>query len=133
LPCCLHSLILAWNCSNPWYPRKQNPVCGVALKRSPLPNHLHAIALLPLLKLPLLLVLAMIFLGTLDELKALVDRLACPGNWEHKGHFEMFVCEQADTNLKLNWWPQSGTLTIVGDPAEREEMQEDLARLLAER
>ena len=89
--------------------------------------------MLPLLKLPLLLVLAMIFLGTLDELKALVDRLACPGHWEHKGQFEMFVCEQADTNLKLNWWPQSGTLTIVGDPAEREEMQEDLARLLAER
>ncbi|MCT0200282.1 hypothetical protein KQ313_11385 [Synechococcus sp. CS-1325] len=75
----------------------------------------------------------MTFLGTLDELKVLVDRLAFPGHWEHKGQFELFVSDQEDTNLRLNWWPQSGVLTVVGDPAEREGVEERLAALLAER
>jgi hypothetical protein len=73
----------------------------------------------------------MTFQGTLDELKVLIESLGCSGHWEHKGQFELFVCDWAETNLRLNWWPESGTLTVVGDPAEREVLQESLQRHLA--
>ncbi|APD47335.1 hypothetical protein KQ302_00900 [Synechococcus sp. CS-602] len=75
----------------------------------------------------------MTFLGTLDELKVLVDSLDGQGHWEHKGQFEMFIFGGPDTNLRLNWWPKSGELTLVGDPAERVGVSASLQRLLAAR
>jgi len=75
----------------------------------------------------------MTFLGTLDELKVLVEALGSPGHWEHKGQFEMFVFDGQDQDLRLNWWPRSGELTLVGDPADRVGIAEELQRLLAPR
>ncbi|MCT0225249.1 hypothetical protein [Synechococcus sp. CS-1328] len=70
------------------------------------------------------------FSGTLEELRSLVERLGHPGHWEHKGAYELFVFDEQQTNLRLNWWPESGALTLVGDPAERVQWEADLQRLL---
>jgi hypothetical protein len=56
------------------------------------------------------------FNGTLAELKTLVDQLQIPCHWEHKGPYELAVFEDGISNLKLNWWPQTGQLLLVGDP-----------------
>ena len=75
----------------------------------------------------------MTFQGTLDELRVLIENCGFSGHWEHKGAFELFVCDRAETNLRVNWWPASGTITVVGDPAEREGLQQSLQRHLAAR
>ena len=61
----------------------------------------------------------MTFNGTLAELKVLVDQLGIPCHWEHMGPFEMAVFDDGISNLKLNWWPSSGELSLVGDPEVR--------------
>jgi phosphonate transport system substrate-binding protein len=73
---------------------------------------------------------SMQFSGTLEELRSLVERLGHPGHWEHKGAYELFVFDEQQTNLRLNWWPESGALTLVGDPAERVQWEADLQGLL---
>ena len=70
------------------------------------------------------------FHGSLDELKSIVTSLDHPGHWEHKGVYELFVFDEKHTNLRLNWWPESGALTLVGDPAYRDTFQAALAGLL---
>jgi hypothetical protein len=70
------------------------------------------------------------FHGSLDELKSIVTSLDHPGHWEHKGAYEMFVFDEKQTNLRLNWWPDSGAITLVGDPADRDSYQAALAGLL---
>ena len=72
------------------------------------------------------------FLGTLEELQAIVSGLGHTGHWEHKGVYELFVFDEEQTNLRLNWWPRSGELTLVGDPAERESIEQQLETLLSE-
>ena len=71
------------------------------------------------------------FPGTLEELKAIVTTLGHPGHWEHKGAYELFVFDEKQTNLRLNWWPGTGELTLVGDPAERTTIGPILEALLA--
>jgi hypothetical protein len=73
----------------------------------------------------------MTFNGSLDELVALVQQLALPCHWEHKGAFELCVFDDGASNLKLNWWPQSGELRLVGDPELRVEVERRLSALLA--
>ena len=71
------------------------------------------------------------FKGTLDELKALVEQLAVPCRWQHRGAFEMAVFEDGVSNLKLNWWPETGELRLVGDPEVRDDIARRLQELLA--
>jgi hypothetical protein len=69
----------------------------------------------------------MVFNGSLEELKALVDQLGVPCQWQHKGAFELAVFD----DLKLNWWPQGGELRLVGDPEVRDTVQRQLEALLS--
>lgn len=72
----------------------------------------------------------MVFNGSLDELKQLVDQLGVPCRWQHMGAFEMAVFEDDVSNLKLNWWPQTGELRLVGDPEVRDDAARRLQSLL---
>lgn len=71
------------------------------------------------------------FNGSLDQLIALVDQLGIPCRWEHKGAWELGVFDDGVSNLKLNWWPSSGELRLVGDPEVRVDVQERLELLLS--
>ncbi|MEN9859623.1 MAG: hypothetical protein ACO3GW_03350 [Vulcanococcus sp.] len=71
------------------------------------------------------------FSGTSDELKALVEQLGIPTHWEHKGVFELCVFDDGISNLKLNWWPETGDLRLVGDPEVRVGVEQRLSALLA--
>jgi hypothetical protein len=73
----------------------------------------------------------MLFNGSLDELKRLVDQLGVACHWRHMGPFELAVFEDDVSNLKLNWWPQSGELRLVGDPEVRDDMARRLQALLS--
>jgi hypothetical protein len=73
----------------------------------------------------------MVFNGSLDELKTLVDQLGVPCQWQHKGVFQLAVFDDGVSNLKLNWWPQSGELRLVGDPEVRDTVQRQLEALLS--
>ena len=70
------------------------------------------------------------FNGSLDELKELVNQLGVPCRWQHRGPFEMAVFEDEVSNLKLNWWPQTGELRLVGDPEVRDDAEQRLQTLL---
>jgi hypothetical protein len=72
----------------------------------------------------------MTFSGSRDELVALVQQLGLPCHWEHKGAFELCVFDDGASNLKLNWWPETGALTLVGDPEQRGDLEARLAALL---
>ena len=71
------------------------------------------------------------FHGSLAELQALVASLGVPCHWEHKGPFELAVFDDPASNLKLNWWPATGVLELVGDPEVRVGMEQRLAAALA--
>ena len=71
------------------------------------------------------------FHGSLSELQDLLQSLNVPCHWEHKGAFEVAVIDDGVSNLKLNWWPQSGVLQLVGDPEQRLPLVERLSRALA--
>ena len=73
----------------------------------------------------------MTFSGSLEELTALVQQLGLPCHWEHKGEFELCIFDDGASNLRLNWWPETGDLRLVGDPAQRVEVERRLAELLA--
>jgi hypothetical protein len=68
--------------------------------------------------------------GSHDQLVALVQLLGLPCHWEHKGSFELCVFDDGRSNLKLNWWPETGELQLVGDPELRGELEARLAALL---
>jgi len=72
----------------------------------------------------------MIFKGTLEELKILVNSLGVPCHWEDKGVFEMAVFDIDDSNLRLNWWPETGRLEVMGEPNHRLPLVEKLKELL---
>ena len=72
----------------------------------------------------------MLFNGSLDELKQLVAQLGVPCRWHHMGPFEMVVFEDEVSNLKINWWPQTGELRLVGDPEVRDDTARRLQALL---
>ena len=42
----------------------------------------------------------------------------------------MAVFDGGVSNLKLNWWPETGELRLVGDPEVRDELVKRLAELL---
>ncbi|MCU0528167.1 MAG: hypothetical protein MUD04_01470 [Cyanobium sp. Prado107] len=71
------------------------------------------------------------FQGTRDELDAILNGLGVQCHWEHKGGFEMAVIDDGVSNLKLNWWPDSGEIQLVGDPAQRLPLIQRLEPLLA--
>jgi len=71
------------------------------------------------------------FQGTRDELDAILNGLGVQCHWEHKGAFEMAVIDDGVSNLKLNWWPDSGEIQLVGDPAQRLPLIQRLEPLLA--
>ncbi len=73
----------------------------------------------------------MTFNGTLEERQALVADLGCLGHWVRQGAFERLVIEDGVSNLRLNWWPGTGTLMLVGDPAQRRELEPRLKQALA--
>ena len=73
----------------------------------------------------------MTFRGSLEELTGVVGQLGLPCHWEHKGAFELCVFDDGVSNLKLNWWPQTGELRLVGDPEQRRDLEPRLAALLA--
>jgi hypothetical protein len=73
----------------------------------------------------------MIFKGSLSQLQDLVNQLGMPCRWQHKGAFQMAVFEDGASNLKLNWWPATGELQLVGDPEVRDHTQEQLQLLIA--
>ena len=72
----------------------------------------------------------MIFKGTLEELKTLVNSLGLPCHWEDKGVFEMAVFDINDSNLRLNWWPETGRLEVMGEPRDRLPLVAKLKELL---
>ena len=74
----------------------------------------------------------MTFTGTREQLTALVQQLAIPCHWEHKGAFELCVFDDGASNLKLNWWPATGELSLVGDPELRGDVEQRLKDLLSE-
>ena len=45
----------------------------------------------------------------------------------------MLVIEDGESNLRLNWWPGIGTVMLVGDPAQRRELEPRLKEALAGR
>ena len=65
----------------------------------------------------------MTFKGTLEELQAMVEGLGCFGHWLHQGSFEMLVIDDGVSNLRPNWWPGTGALSLVRDPAQRRELE----------
>jgi hypothetical protein len=71
-----------------------------------------------------------IFHGTVEQLQELVGSLDIPCEWIHKGAFQMAVFHDGVSNLRLNWWPETGAVTLVGDPAQRVDLQERLELLL---
>lgn len=73
----------------------------------------------------------MTFSGTRDELAAVVEQLGLPCHWEHKGSYELCVFDDGASNLKLNWWPETGELRLVGDPDPRVAVEQRLSELLA--
>jgi hypothetical protein len=73
------------------------------------------------------------FTGTLAELQELVRSLGCEGHWVNQGPFEMLVIEDGESNLRLNWWPGTGALMLVGDPAQRMDLEQRLRDALASR
>lgn len=72
----------------------------------------------------------MIFKGTLEDLKTLVNSLGHPCHWEDKGVFKMAVFDIDDSNLRLNWWPESGRLEVMGEPSDRSPFVEKLKSLI---
>jgi len=72
----------------------------------------------------------MIFKGTLEELKTLVNSLGVPCHWEDKGVFKMAVFDIDDSNLRLNWWPETGRLEVMGEPRDRMALVAKLRELL---
>ena len=68
--------------------------------------------------------------GSLEELQQLVAQLGVPCRWQHRGAFQMATFDDGVSNLKLNWWPASGELRLVGDPEVRDDMQRRLEALL---
>lgn len=70
------------------------------------------------------------FQGSLEELQALVVQLGVPCHWQHKGAYELALFDDGISNLKLNWWPLTGELRLVGDPEVRDDMLEKLQVLL---
>ena len=70
------------------------------------------------------------FKGSLMALQVLVERLGVPCHWQHHGPFEMAVFDDGVSNLKLNWWPETGELRLVGDPEVRDDLVKRLAELL---
>lgn len=70
------------------------------------------------------------FQGSLEELQQLVAQLGVPCRWQHRGAFEMATFDDGVSNLKLNWWPGTGELRLVGDPEVRDDMQRRLEALL---
>ena len=76
--------------------------------------------------------MCMQFKGSLMALQVLVERLGVPCHWQHHGPFEMAVFEDGVSNLKLNWWPETGELRLVGDPEVRDDLARRLAQLLDE-
>lgn len=68
----------------------------------------------------------MIFKVTLEELKTLVNSLGLPCHWEDKGVFEMAVFDINGSNLRLNWWPETGRLEVMGEPKDRLPLLEKL-------
>jgi hypothetical protein len=72
----------------------------------------------------------MIFKGTLEELKILVNSLGVPCHWEDKGVFEMAIFDIDDSNLRLNWWPETGRLEVMGEPRDRVDLLAKLKELL---
>ncbi|MEB3193531.1 MAG: hypothetical protein VKO19_00220 [Cyanobacteriota bacterium] len=73
------------------------------------------------------------FQGSLDELKTLVMQLQIPCHWQHKGCYELAVFEDGVSNLKLNWWPETGSIQLVGDPEVRIDAANRLKQLLEQR
>jgi hypothetical protein len=73
----------------------------------------------------------MTFRGSLEQLVALVHQLDLPCHWEHMGAFELCVFDDGASNLRLNWWPETGELTLVGDPEQRVDVERRLAALLS--
>tara|TARA_B100000029_G_scaffold317206_1_gene309667 strand:- start:2 stop:268 length:267 start_codon:yes stop_codon:yes gene_type:complete len=72
------------------------------------------------------------FNGSLMALQVIVDRLDVPCRWQHKGAFEMAVFDDGVSNLKLNWWPETGELRLVGDPEVRDDIHNRLVGFLDE-
>lgn len=70
------------------------------------------------------------FNGSLEELQALLAQLGQPGRWVHQGEFERYVLDNEETNIRLNWWPRSGDLCLVGEPAQRVGLEAALKALL---
>jgi hypothetical protein len=70
------------------------------------------------------------FNGSLAELQAIIESLGIRCHWEHKGAFEVAVIDDGVSNLKLNWWPQTGILQLVGDPEQRQLLLEELQQAL---
>ena len=73
----------------------------------------------------------MTFSGSLEQLAAVVQQLGLPCHWEHNGAFELCVFDDGASNLKLNWWPGTGQLQLVGDPELRVDVERRLVALLA--
>lgn len=64
--------------------------------------------------------------GSLEDLKALLASLDVACHWQHMGDYELAVIEDGVSNLRLNWWPSTGELTLIGDPAQRSPLLEQL-------
>ena len=71
------------------------------------------------------------FHGSLSALQELLAGLDVQCHWEHKGAFEVAVIDDGVSNLKLNWWPQTGVLQLVGDPEQRLPLMQKLSQALA--
>jgi hypothetical protein len=72
----------------------------------------------------------MLFRGSREQLAALVDQLGIPCRWDYKGAWMLCTFDDGVSNLKLNWWPHSGELRLVGDPEVRLDVQRRLEELL---
>lgn len=71
------------------------------------------------------------FHGTLGELQDLIRSAGIVATWENHGPYEVAVVEDGVSNLRLNWWPATGVIQLVGDPAQRVPLLERLNQILA--
>jgi len=77
-------------------------------------------------------IFSMNFQGSLEELQSVVAQLNVPCHWQHKGVYELALFDDGVSNLKLNWWPQTGEIRLVGDPEVRNDIQGQIQALLLE-
>jgi hypothetical protein len=61
------------------------------------------------------------FEGTIEDLKAVVEKTGINGHWVDEGEFHVF---HSDEGPNLNWWPNKNILMLQGSPAAKKHFEQ---------